>query len=87
MQTTVKITNKAGLHARSAATFVQLAGKFQSNVKVRKGDIEVNVKSILGMMMLGATSGSSITIKAAGPDEEQALEELEKLIKDKFGEE
>ena len=48
MQTTVKITNKAGLHARSAATFVQLAGKFQSNVKVRKGDIEVNGKSILG---------------------------------------
>ena len=87
MQATVKITNKAGLHARSAATFVQLASKFQSNVKVRKGDIEVNGKSILGMMMLGATSGSSITIKVAGPDEERAPEELEKLIKDKFGEE
>ena len=87
MITIVRIANKSGLHARSAATFVQLANKFQSQVKVKKEEIEVNGKSILGMMMLGAIYGSKITIKVSGPDEERALKELSDLIKNKFGEE
>lgn len=87
MVTTVRISNKSGLHARSAAIFVQLANKFQSQVKVKKDEIEVNGKSILGMMMLGALYGSKITIKVTGLDEERALKELSELIKNKFGEE
>jgi len=83
----VKIVNKAGLHARPAAAFVQLANKFKSSVKVKKDDIEVNGKSILGMMMLGACFGSKITLKIVGPDEKQVSEELSKLIENKFGEE
>lgn len=87
MITTIRITNKAGLHARSAATFVQVANKFQSIVKVKKGDIEVNGKSILGMMMLGANYGSKIMIRVTGPDEKRAIEELKNLVRNKFGEE
>ncbi len=87
MMTTVRISNKSGLHARSAATFVQLANKFQSQIKVKKDKIEVDGKSILGMMMLGAIYGSKITIRVSGPDEERALKELSELIKNKFGEE
>ena len=87
LQQTVEITNKAGLHARSAASFVQLANKFESQVKVKKVDIEVNGKSILGMMMLGAPMGSSVSIKTKGPDEKRMLEELVKLVENKFGEE
>ena len=87
MIVTVRIANKSGLHARSAATFVQLANKFQSQVKVKKDEIEVNGKSILGMMMLGAVYGSKITIKVSGLDEEGAMEGLKNLIKSKFGEE
>jgi len=87
MIVTVRIANKSGLHARSAATFVQLANKFQSQVKVKKDEIEVNGKSILGMMMLGAVYGSKITIKVSGLDEEMAMEGLKNLIKNKFGEE
>ena len=87
MIVTVRIANKSGLHARSAATFVQLANKFQSQVKVKKDEIEVNGKSILGMMMLGAVYGSKITIKVSGLDEERAMEGLKNLIKNKFGEE
>jgi len=87
MQDSAEIINKAGLHARSAATFVQLANKFKSHIVVKKDDIEVNGKSILGMMMLGATKGSHITIKTKGADEKKALEELVKLVENKFGEE
>jgi phosphocarrier protein HPr len=87
MVMTVRISNKSGLHARSAATFVQLATKFKSDVKVKKEEVEVNGKSILGMMMLGAIYGSKIILKITGPDEKRALEELSELIKNKFGEE
>ena len=87
MQATVRITNKAGLHARSAALFVQMANKFRSQIKVKKDDVEVNGKSILGMMMLGATMGSRITIKTKGSDDTTALKELKKLVENKFGEE
>jgi len=84
--TIVRIVNKSGLHARSAATFVHLANKFQSQIKVKKDEIEVNGKSILGMMMLGAVYGSKIIIKVSGPDEKRVTKELSDLVKNKFGE-
>jgi len=86
MIVSVKIINKAGLHARPAAAFVQLANKFKSQVKVKKDDIEVNGKSILGMMMLGASVDSKITLKITGSDEKEMCEALIKLISDKFNE-
>ncbi len=83
----VEIVNKLGIHARPATSFVQLAEKFQSNVIVEKDGFEVNGKSILGMMMLVAPKGTKIKIKVDGPDEEEALRALVKLVEDGFGEE
>lgn len=81
------IENKAGLHARPAALFVQTANKFASQIMVVRGDQEVNGKSIMGIMMLAAGKGTRIKITAAGADEKEALERLEELINKKFGEE
>lgn len=74
------IKNKQGLHARPAATFVQIANKYESEVVVRKGSQEVNGKSIMGIMMLAAEKDSPIHIKINGPDAKQAMAELERLI-------
>ncbi|MBU4310382.1 HPr family phosphocarrier protein [bacterium] len=81
------IQNRAGLHARPAALFVQTANKFESQIKVAKEDQEVDGKSIMGIMMLAAGKGTRIKITAAGADEKEALERLEELINKKFGEE
>ena len=81
------IENKAGLHARPAALFVQTANKFASQIMVVRGDQEVNGKSIMGIMMLAAAKGTRIRITAAGADEKEALKRLEELINKKFGEE
>ncbi|HEX6134827.1 MAG TPA: HPr family phosphocarrier protein [Longimicrobiales bacterium] len=83
---TVTIVNKYGLHARPAAEFVKLAGTFRSEITVRKDDIEVNGKSIMGMMMLAAECGTSITIRATGEDAPTAVEELADLVTRRFGE-
>ena len=80
------VKNGLGLHARPAALFVQATNKFKSSVKVRKGDQEVDGKSIMGLMMLAAEEGSSLTVTADGPDEREVLETLEKLFMDRFGE-
>ena len=82
----VRIPNQYGLHARPAAEFVKLAGKFRSNIWVRKEDVEVNGKSIMGVMMLAAEHGSEITIRAAGEDAEQAVNALVELVAGGFGE-
>lgn len=74
------IKNRQGLHARPAATFVQIANKYESDVIVKKGKQEVNGKSIMGLMMLAAGKGSWIHLKIDGPDAKQALEELEMLV-------
>ncbi len=74
------VKNKQGLHARPAAIFVQVANKFDSRITVRRDTEEVNGKSIMGILMLGAETGSLIVIEADGLDAEQALEELEKII-------
>lgn len=82
----VAIVNPLGLHARPAAEFVKLAGRFQSSISVRKNDMEVNGKSIMGMMMLAAEQGSRVTLRAEGQDAEAALEALAALVADGFGE-
>lgn len=84
---TVAIQNKYGLHARPAAEFVKHASRFQADVFVRKQDLEVNGKSIMGMMMLAAEFGSEITIRACGSDAEGAVRDLTALIDGRFGEE
>ena len=76
----VIIRNKQGLHARPAALFVQIANKYDSAITVRKNDEEVNGKSIMGILTLGAERGSTVYIKAEGEDAHSALEELERLI-------
>ncbi|EIT69153.1 MULTISPECIES: HPr family phosphocarrier protein [Hydrocarboniphaga] len=87
MERSVTIVNRLGLHARAAAKFVTLASKFEADVRVRKDQREVSGKSIMGVMMLAAAQGSQITLIAEGEDERQALEELEALIANRFGEE
>lgn len=82
----VKIINKLGLHARAAARFVQEASAFECSINVRHEGKEVNGKSIMGMMMLAAAQGMTIDIIANGNDEVIALETLETLIQDRFGE-
>jgi phosphocarrier protein HPr len=83
---TVLIANKYGLHARPAAEFVKLANQFRSDVYVRKEEIEVNGKSIMGIMMLAAEHGCSFTIRADGDDAPQAVEGLVALVASGFGE-
>ena len=83
---TVQIVNKAGLHARPAAEIVKLAAKYASDITVVREDLEVNGKSIMGVMMLAAECGSTLQLKAEGPDAAEALDALEKLIEGKFGE-
>jgi len=74
------VKNKQGLHARPAAIFVQIANKFDARITVRHDAEEVNGKSIMGILMLGAEKGSLIVIEADGIDAQKALEELEKII-------
>ena len=82
----VQIRNKFGLHARPAAEFVKLANQYQAEITVRKFELEVNGKSIMGMMMLAAECGVEITIRAAGDDAEQAVADLVRLVEQGFGE-
>ena len=83
---TVQVRNKYGLHARPAAEFVKLANQFQSDIMVTKQETTVNGKSIMGMMMLAAEYGVEITVRAAGPDAETAVNELIALVEQGFGE-
>jgi len=83
----IEIKNKLGLHARPAAMFVQVANKYQSDVGVIKDGVEVNGKSVMGMMMLAAHQGSVLKITVNGPDEEKLLSELKNLFEKKFDEE
>lgn len=82
----VTIVNKLGLHARAAAKFVTLASQFQSEIQLTKDNRHANAKSIMGVMMLAAGRGASIEIEAVGADSQQAVEELEMLIRNRFGE-
>lgn len=82
----VRITNKLGLHARPAALLVKTAGKYESDVSIVKDDMEVNAKSIMGVMMLAAEKGSTLTIKAEGNDQEKAVDAIVELVESKFDE-
>ena len=82
----VEIINKLGLHARPAAEIVKTAAKFECNITLTRDDLEVNGKSIMGVMMLAAEFGSTIALRADGPDEEQAVDALAALVASKFRE-
>ena len=82
----VTICNKLGLHARAASKLVNAASRFSSEIWLQRGEREINGKSIMGVLTLAAGRGTPITLHAHGEDEIQALDELEKLILDRFGE-
>lgn len=82
-----EIVNKLGLHARASALFVKTASKFESEVKLARESVEVNGKSIMGIMMLAASKGTKIRLTVEGPDEAEAMETIGALIVDGFGEE
>ncbi|MBP6773283.1 MAG: HPr family phosphocarrier protein [Gemmatimonadaceae bacterium] len=82
----VQIVNKHGLHARPAAEIVKAASRFKSDITISRDDLEVNGKSIMGVMMLAAEYGASIILRATGPDADDALEALASLVASRFGE-
>jgi phosphocarrier protein HPr len=82
----VTIVNKLGLHARAAAKFVTLASGFDAEVRLIRGEREVNGKSIMGVMMLAAARGTSLELQASGPEAQQVLDHLEDLIRRRFDE-
>ncbi|HEX7938734.1 MAG TPA: HPr family phosphocarrier protein [Gemmatimonadaceae bacterium] len=82
----VTIRNKYGIHARPAAEIVKTAAKFKSEITLVRDDVEVNGKSIMGVMMLAAEQGSTLLVRADGPDEEAAIAALTALIASNFGE-
>ncbi len=81
------IRNRLGLHARAAALVVKTANRFEAEVVIEKDGLEVNGKSIMGILMLAASKGTRITLKADGKDSVQAIRALGELIENKFGEE
>jgi phosphocarrier protein len=86
MKKDLMIENKLGLHARAAAQIVKAASGFKARILLSKDGIEVDGKSIMGIMMMAAAKGSTVLVSAEGDDEAQALEGMERLFKDKFGE-
>ena len=86
VEKTFLINNKLGLHARPAAVFVQTANRFESSVEVQKEELNIDGKSIMGIMTLAAEMGSSITVRVTGRDAAAAMDALGKLIETNFGE-
>ncbi len=87
IQKQIDIINKLGLHARAAAKFVTCASHYESSIHLNHNGHEVNGKSIMGVMMLAAAQGTTLTLSIDGTDEETAMTALEELVKDRFGEE
>ncbi len=85
-QREVEIANKLGLHARASAKLTQLAAKYQCDVTMARNNRKVNAKSIMGVMMLAAGKGATVTLMTDGPDEAEAMEAIVALIDDLFGE-
>jgi phosphocarrier protein len=83
---TVVVTNPAGLHVRSADTFVKLASQYRTNIEVIKDNLRVNGKSILDVLMLAASEGTVLSIEASGEDATDAVEALVRLVEQNFGE-
>jgi phosphocarrier protein len=86
IRTTLRISNKLGLHARASAKLTKLASSFQSDVHMSRNGRRVNAKSIMGVMMLAAGIGSDVELETEGPDEQAAADALTALVNDKFGE-
>lgn len=86
VELTIKVTNPEGLHARPAALFVQIAGKFTSSVWISKNDRQVNAKSIMGIMSLAISPGTDLIIGAEGEDEHLAVKELTDFVTSDFKE-
>ena len=86
VKTEITISKKLGLHARASAKLTKLAGSFQCDVFMSKGERRINAKSIMGVMMLAAGMGSVVELETDGPQEQEALDALVALINDKFGE-
>ena len=82
----IEIINKLGLHARAAAKLVKLASGFDCNIDIQKEDQRVNAKSIMGVMMLAASRGNTVTVYVEGNEEDRAMQAVEHLINDKFDE-
>jgi phosphocarrier protein len=80
------IVNKLGLHARAAAKFVSTASRYGCEIHIERGGQRINGKSIMGVMMLAASKGSTLTLTAEGEDEEAAMAAIEDLVADRFGE-
>jgi phosphocarrier protein HPr len=85
--TDIRIVNKLGLHARPSAKLVNIASQFESEIMLKRENLEVNAKSIMGVMMLAAEMGSVVTATAEGPDEKDAIEAIIQVFNSKFGEE
>ena len=83
----LEIVNRLGLHARAAAKLVKLSASFDSDIDIEKDGQRVNSKSIMGVMMLAASCGSTVTLHADGPDEERAVGEIADLVERRFDEE
>ena len=86
LQQEVEIINKLGVHARASAKLTQVAGRFKSNVWVSRSGRRVNAKSIMGVMMLAAAKGSTLIVETDGPDEQEALDAVSRLIASRFEE-
>ncbi|MDX1669882.1 MAG: HPr family phosphocarrier protein [Limnobacter sp.] len=86
IQQEINISNKLGLHARASVKLTKTASSFQSEIWISKAGRRVNAKSIMGVMMLAAGMGSTVTLEAEGADAQQAIDALVDLINDKFGE-
>jgi phosphocarrier protein HPr len=86
IQTTIKVSNKLGLHARASAKLTKLAGSFPCEVWLARGERKVNAKSIMGVMMLAAGIGSEVVLETNGEQEQAATDALVVLFNDKFGE-
>ena len=86
LQRTVEIVNKLGMHARASAKLTQLAAQFKSDIWMTRKERRVNAKSIMGVMMLAASKGSSVGIEIEGEDEAVAMDAIVKLIEERFGE-
>ena len=83
----LEIVNRLGLHARAAAKLVKLSATFESDIDIEKDGQRVNSKSIMGVMMLAASCGSTVTIRADGPDERAAVDAIGDLVERRFDEE
>jgi phosphocarrier protein HPr len=86
LQREVEIINKLGLHARASARLTQVAARYKASVWLGRNGRRVNAKSIMGVMMLAAAKGSTVTVETDGPDEEQAMDAITRLIATRFDE-